>query len=111
MHPALSIPEIVHEIALAANARYNNRKTLLALATTCQAFLDPALNELWCDLGSFRRWVQCFPEGLFVYEKDLTGNGQDFTIKRPILASDWERPLSYANRVRHLTYGFFTHST
>ncbi|KAF7300514.1 hypothetical protein HMN09_00935900 [Mycena chlorophos] len=111
MHPALGIPEIVHEIALAANARYHNGKTLLALATTCHTFLDPALNELWCDLGSFRRWVQCFPDGLFVYEKVLTGDGQDFTVKRPMLASDWERPLFYAKRVRRLTYGFFTHST
>jgi hypothetical protein len=50
MHHALYIPEVVALIILYVKPRHRRRQgdsNLAALARTCHAFSDPALDELW----------------------------------------------------------------
>ncbi|KAJ7051072.1 hypothetical protein C8F01DRAFT_1237457 [Mycena amicta] len=103
MHDALRVAEIVLEIAQHASGTTKRaRKDLLALATTCQLFLDPALNELWCKLDSIDGLLRCFPPGVFEFTE--AEYNTTISVSRAIRASDWARPLFYARRVKHLQF-------
>ncbi|KAJ7053045.1 hypothetical protein C8F01DRAFT_1375589 [Mycena amicta] len=103
MHDALRVSEIVLEIAQHASGTTKRaRKDLLALATTCQRFLDPALNELWCKLDSIDGLLRCFPPGVFEFTE--AEYNTTISVSRAIRASDWARPLFYARRVKHLQF-------
>jgi hypothetical protein len=43
---------------------YVNRATMAALARTCRAFKEPALDVLWEDIEELRPLLLCLPEGL-----------------------------------------------
>ncbi|KAJ7053043.1 hypothetical protein C8F01DRAFT_1032646 [Mycena amicta] len=104
MHDALRVAEIVLEIAQhASDTTPPARKSLLALATTCRLFLDPALNELWRELESIYPLLRCFPSGVFEFTQE-SEHKTTTSVSRAIRASDWARPLFYARRVKHLEF-------
>ncbi|KAJ6480410.1 hypothetical protein C8R45DRAFT_1216121 [Mycena sanguinolenta] len=106
MHRSLQIPEVVGLVfdAIASSRDEDYRMwttetsaTLAALATTCKGFSDPALDLLWMYQDSLSPLLRCFPV-------DIWDEDDDETLSRPIVPSDWERPLRYSRRVRSFQY-------
>ncbi|KAH9919402.1 uncharacterized protein B0H18DRAFT_636211 [Fomitopsis serialis] len=107
MHRALAVPELLFLIVNEANSdddegppRVSVLSTLLALALTSRAFLDPALNLIWSAQSSLGHLVQCLPTDLWTVSGD-----EHLILKeptRPTTHQDWERFDFYARRVREL---------
>lgn len=57
MHPCLFVQEVIREIC-----EYSNGRTSLAMALSCRAFLEPALDSIWREITSIRPFVACFPQ-------------------------------------------------
>ncbi|KAF8218381.1 hypothetical protein K438DRAFT_25811 [Mycena galopus ATCC 62051] len=95
MHCSLQIPEVVALICTQISPT-ETPETLAALARTCKAFSDPALDILWRN-ASLANVLNCLPH----LETGTFTDGSDFSI--PLLPSDWERVLVYSKRVRQLT--------
>ncbi|KAH7905732.1 hypothetical protein BJ138DRAFT_1164222 [Hygrophoropsis aurantiaca] len=100
MHRALLIEDIQHCIF----NWISSKKTLSALSRTCEAFTESALDAQWRDLDSFTRLIECMPHDLWSrdLEYDETAEVQHsiFTLRRPILSSDWAVFQKYSHRVR-----------
>ncbi|KAH7905940.1 hypothetical protein BJ138DRAFT_1118024 [Hygrophoropsis aurantiaca] len=112
MHPAL----LVGEIQLHIFNEISNKNTLNALARTCQAFTEAALDVLWRDLDSFTRLIECMPHDLWtstvivnrsasqrpgrevVYEY----HKRTFKLCRTINSSDWDIFQKYSRRVHYI---------
>ena len=60
MHHALEIQEILSNIF--GHFSRSESSHLLALAITCRAFKEPALDVLWADLDNLSPLVRCLPE-------------------------------------------------
>ncbi|KAK7044494.1 hypothetical protein R3P38DRAFT_2879087 [Favolaschia claudopus] len=94
MHRCLLVAEIVclisHQI---------ENSSLPSFARVCKAFRDPALDVLWSHQDSLGNLLRCMPEGVW---EEAPGVDEDVTwsLTRPVLPSDWERPLLYARRVK-----------
>ncbi|KAF7324995.1 hypothetical protein MKEN_00541900 [Mycena kentingensis (nom. inval.)] len=98
MHPALELLEIRDAICASFNPEGNmeDRKSLARLARTSSCFEAPALDELWREQTSFEPLVRCFPANLF----SLEGTQPKIVrAHRPVVQSDWIRPLRYTHRV------------
>ncbi|EPQ52088.1 hypothetical protein GLOTRDRAFT_122796, partial [Gloeophyllum trabeum ATCC 11539] len=102
VHPCLAISEILREIFYFLDDRHD----LAALARTCRAFMDLALDRLWHELPDFTILI-CFvlPESRWqiVPPKEIN--------PRPILnivaspsVNEWKRFAYYATRVKKLFY-------
>ncbi|KAJ7882022.1 hypothetical protein B0H14DRAFT_2565547 [Mycena olivaceomarginata] len=111
MHCSLCIPEIVslifYETLNGAEQSFNhlNRdsaQTLAGLARTCKAFRDPALDLLWKSQCTVMNVLNCMPGDIWELLDDT--DTEEVRLKRPVLPSDWERPLIYSHRVRHFKY-------
>ncbi|KAH7931392.1 hypothetical protein BV22DRAFT_1053386 [Leucogyrophana mollusca] len=114
MHPCLLIPEIqlcvfyrlfdTDDGPLAWRAPMDARKTLAALARTCRAFQEAALDVQWGDLDCLARLIQCLPRDLWgmAPHKDTTLI-QVIVFHRPMVLSDWAIFHKYAPRVRSLS--------
>lgn len=64
MHHCLSLPEIILEIVenVSDFGEINpSRQTLAALARTCTAFQEAALDELWRFQSGFLNLMKCLP--------------------------------------------------
>lgn len=96
MHRSLRIPEIVELIfieirvppgALAEDApdHARDRPTLAALARTCTAFLDPALNLLWEHQHTISNFLGCFPRDLFDQVVPRYGSTTNLVSPRSLL--------------------------
>ncbi|KAH9922061.1 uncharacterized protein B0H18DRAFT_526624 [Fomitopsis serialis] len=103
MHRALTIQDfiqlVVNEVARPCPLE---ERTLLALALTCRAFQEAALDMLWAYQDGLGRLVQCLPEDLWTYSDDPL---EDITLSEPTRATtqqDWQRFDVYARRVRTL---------
>ncbi|KAJ7151854.1 hypothetical protein C8R43DRAFT_1127487 [Mycena crocata] len=96
MHPCLSIPELVDQ--LFSHFEPADAKTLAALARTCTMFHEPALDVLWRNQDTLMNLLRCMPPDLFVAE--VSGDGSILQLQRPIVPTDWERPLFYAHRIK-----------
>ncbi|KAG2115207.1 uncharacterized protein F5147DRAFT_676597 [Suillus discolor] len=74
---------------------HEGRATVVALARTCRAFKDPALDVLWAQLHSLDALVIC------------SGGKRDVNNKliwdRPLYDADWRILAQYGKRVRTLT--------
>ncbi|KAJ6491989.1 hypothetical protein C8R45DRAFT_867505 [Mycena sanguinolenta] len=98
MHYCLSILELVENICGYLQGVKQGRRTLAALARTCSSFHDPALNYLWADqYNVLVNLMRCMPPDLFEFNDGVP------RLLRPILASDWERPLVYTRRIRSIS--------
>ncbi|KAJ6507476.1 hypothetical protein DFH09DRAFT_281158 [Mycena vulgaris] len=95
MHRSLHILEIVtmisHEI---------DHKSLSSFARACTMFRDPALDVLWMRQDTLMNLLRCMPEGIW----DESNEEGDWTLHRPVLPADWERPRLYACRVKSFHY-------
>nr|GAT58602.1 predicted protein [Mycena chlorophos] len=107
MHPALSILEIREGICSCfspATSR-EDRRTLWAIALTTSALSDPALDTLWSEQTSLEPLIMCFPRDLFTIRPGLSKKREiRVTVARPIVESDWTRPLIYTRRVRSVRF-------
>ncbi|KAF7373545.1 F-box domain-containing protein [Mycena sanguinolenta] len=93
MHSALECEDIFQAICSALEAP-GRLETLAALAITCKALSEPALDALWEELRNFDCLLNLLPRDLFVEF------AWDFA--RPIMPVDWTRPHFYASRVKKL---------
>ncbi|KAH7907132.1 hypothetical protein BJ138DRAFT_1129385 [Hygrophoropsis aurantiaca] len=105
MHPALLIQEIQLYILNQLGESRQLRGTLKALAATCHAFTEAALNVLWRDLDCFARLIQCMPQDLWTVGRPPVGptiNSLVITLRRSMAPSDWDIFQKYSRRVRRL---------
>ncbi|KAJ7196211.1 hypothetical protein GGX14DRAFT_526861 [Mycena pura] len=115
MHCSLWTPEIVslifYETLTGAEQSFNilnpdSAKTLAGLARTCKAFRDPALDLLWKSQCTVMNILNCMPGD--IWDVDNT-DAEEVRLKKPVLPSDWERPLIYSHRVRHFIYQSYSY--
>ncbi|KAJ7218183.1 hypothetical protein C8J57DRAFT_1732272 [Mycena rebaudengoi] len=106
MHRCLQILEMVEMVCFQFDP-YPSRdvKDLASLARTCTIFQGPALDVLWKVQRTLMNLVRCMPTDLFDVQlhAELFGTRKRLQFRRPILATDWERPLLYAHRVKCFT--------
>ncbi|KAJ7115591.1 hypothetical protein C8R43DRAFT_1038551 [Mycena crocata] len=75
-------------------------KDLAALARTCKTFQEPALDALWSFQGDIIPALSCFPEDL--WDRSVEPEKTSFLgFRRPLVPTDWERPLVYWTRIRN----------
>ncbi|KAI0753554.1 hypothetical protein C8Q80DRAFT_519853 [Daedaleopsis nitida] len=83
--------------------------TLVSLAVTCKAFLEPTLDILWFSQISLAPIVRTLPDGVLmksILDCDTRGEPRYIlTPMRPPLASEWTRFDYYARRIQEL--GFY----
>ncbi|KAJ7609576.1 hypothetical protein DFH06DRAFT_1246868 [Mycena polygramma] len=113
MHRCLNVLEIVEAICeyladpdLTGPARWHNvaRSTALtALARTSRTMSAPALDVLWRSQNQIEPFLRLLPSGLFAPLVEGV-----WRVVRPIMVSDWERPLVYAPRVRFFSMAFYS---
>ncbi|KAJ7853919.1 hypothetical protein B0H13DRAFT_2358729 [Mycena leptocephala] len=98
MHRCLSIHEIITEISSHFDSSLRSESAdLSALARTCHAFQDPALDELWRTQETIYNVIRCLPQDLF---EANTSRSAVVVLRRAPEDADWARPLFYSNRVR-----------
>ncbi|KAJ6578815.1 hypothetical protein DFH09DRAFT_1361176 [Mycena vulgaris] len=77
--------------------RFSN---LNAFARTCKFFVGPSIDLLWKTQNTLGNLFKCMPSDIW---KETTNAGYtEHYLLRPMLLSDWERPLMYASCVKHL---------
>ncbi|KDQ62049.1 hypothetical protein JAAARDRAFT_447960 [Jaapia argillacea MUCL 33604] len=108
MHYAMEIPEILTNI-------FENLRsvTLPAVARTCLAFREPALDLLWHSDASLGDLIRCMPPDAWKEEVVRTPGWVDgevsvLTFARPLFPSDWPRFL-HASRMRCLEVRYCTY--
>ncbi|KAJ6465557.1 hypothetical protein C8R47DRAFT_1155050 [Mycena vitilis] len=114
MHCSLRIPEVIAMICSQlepagipwTRIRKARGKDLAVLARTCTSFHDAALDALWNHQDTLMNLVRCMPADLWkVLElpEALAFLSQGKVKQsRPIVASDWDRLLKYAPRIKSL---------
>ncbi|KAH7903462.1 hypothetical protein BJ138DRAFT_1074085 [Hygrophoropsis aurantiaca] len=90
---------LIHDIQLLIFSQILDRPTLSALARTCHALGETALDVLWSDLDCFPRLIQCLPKDLWKSEQRHPGYIK-LTLCRPMSTSDWVIFQKYSRRVR-----------
>ncbi|KAF8181733.1 hypothetical protein K438DRAFT_2021083 [Mycena galopus ATCC 62051] len=105
MHPALEISEIVHLVVAefqpdTESFQSPDSKVLAILARTCTTFHDIALDALWSHQTTILNLVRCMPQDL--WETVEVKQIPTMCLRRAPTASDWDRALKYAYRVKSL---------
>ncbi|KAJ7628131.1 hypothetical protein DFH06DRAFT_1226274 [Mycena polygramma] len=101
MHRALKIPEVLKSICAHIYPHRHDEpsedasRDLARLARTCTVLSELALDALWDFQDTIMHILDCMPPGIW---------RKDGSLRRPILQSDWQRPLRYMRRVRCLSY-------
>ncbi|KAF7358877.1 F-box domain-containing protein [Mycena sanguinolenta] len=105
MHDCLLISEIVEQICGHFYGITGGPHCLAVLARTCRTFYAPALDQLWSDQAGAGvvNLLRCMPSDLCEFDNDDDGS---IRLLRPILPTDWERPLVYTHRIRSITCYF-----
>ncbi|KAJ7620859.1 hypothetical protein DFH06DRAFT_1482460 [Mycena polygramma] len=80
---------------------------LAALARTSTTMSGPALNMLWKSLTDPIPFLNLFPDGGFTLANDGILGNPLWRMARPIVPTDWERPLVYAPRIRALSLTWY----
>ncbi|KAJ7613038.1 hypothetical protein FB45DRAFT_1009058, partial [Roridomyces roridus] len=112
-HHCLSIQEILREICYHLNpygkgsgytesCNHPAQASLAALATTCKAFSDPALDVLWVTANLSHLLVSGMPDDFWHVNRDAGGPEYVYEPLRAIAPSDGERLGLYSSRIRHL---------
>ncbi|OJA18954.1 hypothetical protein AZE42_06037 [Rhizopogon vesiculosus] len=78
--------------------RRESRATIAAVARTCRAFKEPALDVLWKNIDGIKPLISRFPQGVV----GKTAQGK-LTLGRPPFAEEWKLLEQYARRVHSLT--------
>ncbi|KAJ6541061.1 hypothetical protein DFH09DRAFT_929338 [Mycena vulgaris] len=113
MHRALQVPEIAAMIcqeiipALEYSLHLSGRNAsvtlanLAAVARTCKAFSGPALDLLWANQQTVLHVLRCMPDDVWTeQDSDDDEEEEGMGLARPVLPTDWERPLVYSHRVK-----------
>ncbi|KAG1762254.1 hypothetical protein EDD22DRAFT_823553 [Suillus occidentalis] len=97
---------IFHWIFLldASHEKHVAQATLAALARTCSAFHDIALDVLWQQFGTIARAIQCMPHDLWGGDMNKSESGCiSLKLHRHLTKDDWNVFRRYALRIRHLS--------
>ncbi|OAX38269.1 hypothetical protein K503DRAFT_866266 [Rhizopogon vinicolor AM-OR11-026] len=92
----LSISELRWKIFQLVDWEPSRKKTLLALALTCESFTGPALDLLWQNLDGLGPLVRCLPQSLWKLDK------QELEFQRAMTFDDWSIFCKYSHRIRSL---------
>ncbi|EMD35850.1 hypothetical protein CERSUDRAFT_74669 [Gelatoporia subvermispora B] len=84
--------------------RHSDDRTLPAVARTCHALSDLALDILWENQTSLLNLLRCFPIDILTL---VDGKRLDFT--RNLLPNDWERFQRHASRIKSLELTISSH--
>ncbi|KAK7044493.1 hypothetical protein R3P38DRAFT_166034 [Favolaschia claudopus] len=99
MHRCLHLLEIVSLIC-----QRIEKSSLPSFAGVCKAFSDSALDVLWRHQDSLFNLLRCMPDGIWNEATDEEEDEENWSLNRPVLPSDWQRPLVYSRRVKSFTY-------
>ncbi|KAF5313412.1 hypothetical protein D9611_008515 [Ephemerocybe angulata] len=107
MNICLQAPEILQLICDQLPCEYRDRKDVLAVALSCRALLEPALNRLWYTLPSFKPIMTTLPAGLWNVEKkggpNVFSKWMIVGLRRAITPTDLDRYMGfYAHRIREV---------
>ncbi|KAJ7109555.1 hypothetical protein C8R43DRAFT_1139661 [Mycena crocata] len=116
MHRGLEILEVVEmicaQVASETKDLYPLSKdaahTLAVLARTSTTFLNPALDVLWRNQETLVNLLRCMPNDVWEINERVGNRGLDIRLWRPIVSTDWERPLFYLHRVKSFHTAGFT---
>ncbi|KAF9777450.1 hypothetical protein BJ322DRAFT_1206601 [Thelephora terrestris] len=97
--PVLHDVEATRKLLEAIQDTPSGSRTVARLARTCKAFSEPAMDVLWNELDSFLPLIGLFP-GYIMKKPRRPSLG---LAKMPVDA-DWKDVLSYADRVKKITY-------
>ncbi|KAI6011289.1 hypothetical protein EDC04DRAFT_2609953 [Pisolithus marmoratus] len=93
MYPCLYVDEILRLIF----RNIKDRSTLCALARTCRAFHEPAMNLIWESLTSFEPILRNLSSASVVSKLDAR---PCLTLSRPLNDNDWNIVRRLSSRVR-----------
>ena len=85
MHPCLLVAEVMGRIAEESTSprstgpQDDGLRTLYALARTCRAFLEPALDSLWYEQYTLMHAVKCLPGELWTRVPVDMWNGKEIS--------------------------------
>ncbi|KAG1780165.1 hypothetical protein EV702DRAFT_1194303 [Suillus placidus] len=88
-----------------SHEKHTAQATLAALARTCSAFRDIALDVLWQQFGTIARAIQCMPHDLWGGDLNTRSESGCICLKlhRHLTKDDWNFFRKYALRIRHLS--------
>ncbi|KAG1892638.1 hypothetical protein F4604DRAFT_1700645 [Suillus subluteus] len=87
-----------------SHEKHTAQATLGALARTCNAFHDIALDVLWQQFGTIARAIQCMPHDLWGGDMNKSQSGCIcLKLHRHLTKDDWKIFRRYALRIRHLS--------
>ncbi|KAG2348711.1 hypothetical protein BDR05DRAFT_902274 [Suillus weaverae] len=87
-----------------SHQKHTAQATLAALARTCGAFRDIALDVLWQQFGTIARAIQCMPHDLWGGDLNRSESGCIcLKLHRHLTKDDWNIFHRYALRIRHLS--------
>ncbi|KAJ7495615.1 hypothetical protein FB451DRAFT_367685 [Mycena latifolia] len=109
MHRALGILDLVHLLCSELGGDLHQygfgpdaSRNLAALSRTCKTFQDPALDVLWQhQKNAMANILMCMPDDLWLMGPD---GKKVLDLARPIVTTDWDRPLLYMCRVKKFTF-------
>ncbi|KAG6907082.1 hypothetical protein DXG01_010654 [Tephrocybe rancida] len=124
LHSSLTVPEVLDTIFEALfneilnpdedewDSDHEARASLVALALTCRAFQEPALNQLWKGQLVFTPLIRCMPEDVWMHEyewegesgSDPDGTKKSLRFRRQPREADWERFDYYSRKVRQMGF-------
>ncbi|KAJ7513264.1 hypothetical protein B0H11DRAFT_2303642 [Mycena galericulata] len=115
MHHCLTIQEIIGIICshlapivpspVRRLSRQPEMKDLAAVARTCSAFQGPALDFMW-RYSTLLNLLRSMPSDLWVVDevREVSGEIKRYLDSlRPIHIADWDRVVSYARRIQHIS--------
>ncbi|EIW85496.1 hypothetical protein CONPUDRAFT_150305 [Coniophora puteana RWD-64-598 SS2] len=97
MHRALLISEVARNITYCQS----EKKALAALAQTCRAFSEPALDALWRELDSLLPLLECLGNAISRCPSFQSGQKM-YGLSRVLLPTDWIVFRKYASKVVEL---------
>ncbi|KAH7890978.1 hypothetical protein F5I97DRAFT_1782710, partial [Phlebopus sp. FC_14] len=107
MHECLLLEDVLYsvfeQIRLDTVVRGKYR-TLLALATTCRAFCEPALDQLYHTLSSIHPIIRCLPQDVWHIRRTPVVPLKSIT--KPLEQHHWDTIAKYSRRVRWLRFSF-----
>lgn len=91
MHPCLQIDEVVRNVVSQLGGHTSGApQDLLALALTCKAFYEPAMDELWGTAANLRDLIGCLPEDArrVIRRRVFTSDGQPIDVDVMVMISE-----------------------
>ncbi|KAF9232048.1 hypothetical protein BU15DRAFT_55452 [Melanogaster broomeanus] len=104
MKPALRIHEIFSIIIyfVRVDSWMLKNPTLAALARTCRAFKEPALDMLWFELDDLSPLVRCLPRDSWNDDREESITPLVYSFTRPLTETEWCTLQGYTRRIRAL---------